>query len=453
MDNLIQKFYSNGKEEEQKYTQFGAFSNSLMKNSSTKLSFIKPNIGLINPAIHNVETASKNQVPKTPVKNNISDDAYLKPKKLIFNSSSDLFNQNNIPKNNFAYSTKNENGLDKESIPSLKTIKQDINTENKKNSTKMQMMEEKMKNLELKSQRLEVINDFFFDMFENNLVKEELKRQRGIKEEKENKEEEDDYIGENLEEKGEKKEYQKKKSNKKKRKDLMINPQLANDEEAYKKQFIEKTDKFSRKYLNTVKTDIGLALVEKQLQKNELLNNITEDILDLKGELMNKLEKLEMKQRAEMKTIAYCLQNSGDDNVENLANRLFGDDILKPDEEILNFNTNINSMNTTTLKFTGSAFNANLFNTNNIQTRKKLNERRQSIDRRNSIERRQSIDRRNSIERRQSIDTNTNTNNEEKTTRIKFKDDDNKNQRRASLFKKKNSNEIIIEENDNDDEN
>ena len=441
MDNLIQKFYSNGKEEEQKYTQFGAFSNSLMKNSGLKF---KPNISLINPAIHNIETSSQNKIPKTPLNNNISnnaDNAFLKPKKLIFNSSSDLFNQNNLPKNNFAYCAKDENSLEKQSIPSLKTIRQDINTENKKNSTKMQMMEEKMKNLELKSQRLEVINDFFFDMFENNLVKEELKRQRGIKEEKENKEEEDDYIGENLEEKGEKKEYQKKKSNKKKRKDLMINPQLANDEEAYKKQFIEKTDKFSRKYLNTVKTDIGLALVEKQLQKNELLNNITEDILDLKGELMNKLEKLEMKQRAEMKTIAYCLQNSGDDNVENLANRLFGDDILKPDEEILNFNTNINSMNTTTLKFTGSAFNANLFNTNNIQTRKKFNERRQSIDRRNSIE------------RRQSIDTNTNTNNEEKTTRIKFKDDDNKNQRRASLFKKKNSNEIIIEENDNDDEN
>ena len=311
------------------------------------------------------------------------------------------------------------------------------------------MMEEKMKNLELKSQRLEVINDFFFAMFENNLVKEELKRQRGIKEEKENKEEEDDYIGENLEEKGEKKEYQRKKRNKKK--DLMINPQLANDEEAYKKQFIEKTDKFSRKYLNTVKKDIGLALVEKQLQKNELLNNITEDILDLKGELMNKLEKLEMKQRAEMKTIAYCLQNSGDDNVENLANRLFGDDILKPDEEILNFNTDINSMNTTNLKFTGSAFNGNLFRTNNIQSRKKFNERRQSIDRRNSIERRQSINRRNSIERRQSIDTNnTNTNNEEKATRIKFKDDGGGLPRKSIFYNKKNSNEIIIEENDDE---
>ena len=81
MDNLIQKFYSNGKEEEQKYTQFGAFSNSLMKNS--KLTFIKPNIGLVNPTIHNMETASQNQIPKTPNKPVISNDAYLKPKKLI----------------------------------------------------------------------------------------------------------------------------------------------------------------------------------------------------------------------------------------------------------------------------------------------------------------------------------------------------------------------------------
>ena len=135
MDNLIQKFYSNGKEEEQKYTQFGAFSNSLMKNSGLK--FIKPNIGLVNPAIHNMEnTSTKLQpppqqltqiIPKTPNKTVISNDTYLHPKKLIFNSSSDLFNQNNIPKNNFAYSSKDENGLEKQSIPSLKTIRQDIN--------------------------------------------------------------------------------------------------------------------------------------------------------------------------------------------------------------------------------------------------------------------------------------------------------------------------------------
>ena len=428
MDNLIQKFYSNGKEEEQKYTQFGAFSNSLMKNSATKFNF-KPNIQLINPAIHNVESTSQNQIPKTPVKNIISDDAYLKPKKLIFNSSSDLFNQN-IPKNNFAYSTKNENGLEKESIPSLKTIKQDINTENKKNSTKMQMMEEKMKNLELKSQRLEVINDFFFDMFENNLVKEELKRQKGIKEEKEDKEEEN--FTENLEERKDKKEYQKKKKQKKKKKELIKNPQFANDEESYMNQFIERTDKISRKYLDNIKTDIGLFLMEHQLKKNDAINNITVDILDLQGELMNKLNSLEMKQKAEMKTIAYCLQNSGDDNVENLATRLFADDLLKQDEDISNFNTYKNSMNTTALKTTRSAFNNdNLFSTK-FHPRKQLNERNSSIDK-----------------IRQSIDTNIN--NDQRNSKFQFKEEENKIRTRSpSIFKKANGNEIIIEENDDE---
>ena len=405
MDNLIQKFYSNGKEEEQKYTQFGAFSNSLMKNS--KLTFIKPNIGLVNPTIHNVETDSQNQIPKTPNKPVISNDAYLKPKKLIFNSSSDLFNQN-IPKNNFAYSANDENNnIEKHSIPSLQTMKQDINKENKKNSTKMQMMEEKMKNLELKSQRLEVINDFFFDMFENNLVKEELKRQKGIKEEKE-----EDYGKEEIEERSEVKEKQRKKRHKKKKKELAINPQLINDEEAFENNFKEKTDKFARKYLNTVKTDLGLLLVEKQIQKNELLNNITEEILDLKGDLMNKLEKLEMKQKSEIKTLAYCLQNSGDDKVENLANRLFGDDVLKPEEENLNFNyTDMNSMDTTGLKFTGTAFNnGSLFRTT-IQQRK----------RKSSIE----------------------TNNEEKSTNVKFKEG-NGIRRRSSLIGKDNNEENRI---------
>ena len=208
-----------------------------------------------------------------------------------------------------------------------------------------------------------------------------------------------------------------------KKKELTINPQLINDEETLVNVFKEQTDKFSRKYLNNVKTDIGLSLVEHQLKKNEALNNITEDILDLKGELMNKLNRMEMKQRAEMKTIAYCLQNSGDDLVENLATRLFSEDILKPEEEILKFNTAINSMSTTGLQFTGSAFNnTNLFKTN-IGSRK----------------------------RRQSIDTN-NTNNDDKSSKIKFKDSENttnKNIRRKSnFFTKKNSENIIIEEKD-----
>ena len=399
MDNLIQKFYSNGKEEEQKYTQFGAFSNSLLKNSGTKFNFIKPNISVVNSAIHNVETKTQISIPKTPNKDIISNNTYLNPKKLIFNSSSDLFNQN-IPKNNFAYSTKNNNDINQEPIPSLKTVKQNINTENKKNSTKMQMMEEKMKNLELKSQRLEVINDFFFDMFENNLVKEELKRQKGIKEIKEEKEKnEEDIEKEESENPLKNNEKKRRRKNGKKKKEIVIN-NPEEEEEQMMNEFIEKTDKISRKYLNNIKTDLGLALVEKQLQKNELLNDITEEILDLKGDLMNKLERLEMKQKAEIKTIAYCLQNSGDDKVENLATRLFGEDILKPDEEILNYNSGVDSMNTTDLKFTGSVFNTNLFKTKVLKEtrRASINKRRSSIDKRRS-----SIDDGNRIRRKSTM--------------------------------------------------
>ena len=401
MDNLIQKFYSNGKEEEQKYTQFGAFSNSLLKNSGTKFNFIKPNISVVNPAIHNVETKTQISIPKTPNKDIISNNTYLNPKKLIFNSSSDLFNQN-IPKNNFAYSTKNNNDINQEPIPLLKTVKQNINTENKKNSTKMQMMEEKMKNLELKSQRLEVINDFFFDMFENNLVKEELKRQKEIKEEKEKNEE--DIEKEESENPLKNNEKKRRRKNGKKKKEIVIN-NPEEEEEQMMNEFIEKTDKISRKYLNNIKTDLGLALVEKQLQKNELLNDITEEILDLKGDLMNKLERLEMKQKAEIKTIAYCLQNSGDDKVENLATRLFGEDILKPDEEILNYNSGVDSMNTTDLKFTGSVFNTNLFKTKVLKEtrRASINKRRSSIDKRRS-----SIDDGNRIRRKSTMLDSTN---------------------------------------------
>ena len=404
MDNLIQKFYSNGKEEEQKYTQFGAFSNSLLKNSGTKFNFIKPNISVVNPAIHNVEKKTQISIPKTPNKDIISNNTYLNPKKLIFNSSSDLFNQN-IPKNNFAYSTKNNNDINQEPIPSLKTVKQNINTENKKNSTKMQMMEEKMKNLELKSQRLEVINDFFFDMFENNLVKEELKRQKEIKEIKEEKEKnEEDIEKEESENPLKNNEKKRRRKNGKKKKEIVIN-NPEEEEEQMMNEFIEKTDKISRKYLNNIKTDLGLALVEKQLQKNELLNDITEEILDLKGDLMNKLERLEMKQKAEIKTIAYCLQNSGDDKVENLATRLFGEDILKPDEEILNYNSGVDSMNTTDLKFTGSVFNTNLFKTKVLKEtrRASINKRRSSIDKRRS-----SIDDGNRIRRKSTMLDSTN---------------------------------------------
>ena len=158
MDNLIQKFYSNGKEE-QKYTQFGAFSHSLLKNSSPDLNFKtttlpKISIGTINPSIHNLDTT--NQLQKTPnksIKIQDAQESFLRPKKLIFNGINDLNNKTILNKMDIS-NTQNK-------IPSLNTIKQNMNVESKKNDTKMQIMEEKMKKLELKNQRLEVINDFF----------------------------------------------------------------------------------------------------------------------------------------------------------------------------------------------------------------------------------------------------------------------------------------------------
>ena len=372
MDNLIQKFYSNGKEEEQKYTQFGALSNNL--NFKTT-SFIKPNIGTINPAMHNMETATTH-IPKTPNRTTqMTQESFLRPTKLIFNGSSDLFNKSTLPSNKFL-NNDNINTVTKTegNIPSLHTMKQNFNLESKKNATKMQMMEEKMKNLELKSQRLEVINDFFFDMFENNLVKEEMKRQQNLKDNKdkiENKENEPD---------GEERK-QRKKSKKKKIKNIKKDFFAKNTEEMEINEFKNKTKSFARNYLNSVKNDIGMLMVEEQLRKNEELQNMTEDIIGLKGDLLNQLERMQMVQNLQMKKIAYCLQNSGDEGIENLANRIFGDNILKTNSNDNGAgNSEYNSFNNT--RISGSAFTPreSLFKTN-VRTVKQSNNstRRQSL--------------------------------------------------------------------------
>ena len=376
MDNLIQKFYSNGKEEEQKYTQFGALSTNL--NFKTT-SFIKPNIGTINPAIHNIETTSTH-IPKTPNKTTqMTQEKFLRPTKLIFKGSSDLFNKSTLPSkkfldnNNITTVTKTENN-----IPSLHTMKQNFNLESKKNATKMQMMEEKMKNLELKSQRLEVINDFFFDMFENNLVKEEMKRQQNLKDNKDNKDnnenKEDESDGEERK--------QRKKSKKSKRKNIKnikMDIFAKNKEEMEINEFKNKTKSFSRNYLNNIKNDIGLLMVEEQLRKNEELQNMTEDIIGLKGDLLNQLERMQMAQNLQMKKIAYCLQNSGDEGIEHLANRLFGDNILKSNNDGAG-NSMVNSFNNT--RISGSIYNPrdSLFNTNMKTIKQSTNStRRQSF--------------------------------------------------------------------------
>jgi len=332
MDNLIQKFYSNGKEEEQKYTQFGAFSSRLVKNPFSNINLdtsqiIKPNIGTINPSIHNRETVTK--MHKTPT---ITQESFLQPKNLVFNSARDLLGKSIMTRNYFENNIKDTNmhtiNVTPNKLPSLHTIKQNLNMESKKNATKMQIMEEKMKNLELKNQRLEVINDFFFDMFENNLVKEELKRQKGIKEyNNKNDNKNNDNNESDTEEK-----RPKKKIKKIKRRNLFktdLGAQKRKELDMDINNFKEKTKGFARNYLNTVKNNIGISLIDEQLRKREELQNVAEDIIELKGDLLNKLENMQNNQELQMKKIAYCLQNSGDEQIERLANRVFGDNILK----------------------------------------------------------------------------------------------------------------------------
>ena len=104
------------------------------------------------------------------------------------------------------------------------------------------------------------------------------------------------------------KEVDKIQKDEKKKKEIIINPKEITDEETFKNEFIKKTDNISKNYLSNIKNQIGILLVEQQLNKNETLNNMTEDILDLKGDLLNKLEQMEMKQKAEIKTIAFLMR-------------------------------------------------------------------------------------------------------------------------------------------------
>ena len=171
MDSIIEKFYnSGGQGETNKFTQFGAFTNNPLKlsrlsHSSKSPLPVRPMITTVNSAFHNTDVKPSNITLNSNYNHLISQKDFLRPQNLAFNSSSDLLYNNPVQ-------------AKKRYNSEFNALQDNVYSETKKNNTKMQMMEEKMKNLELKSQRLEVINDFFFDMFENNLVKEEINKQR-----------------------------------------------------------------------------------------------------------------------------------------------------------------------------------------------------------------------------------------------------------------------------------
>ena len=317
MDNIIQKFYSNGKEGPAQYTQFGAYSSNMITNKNPisslgvkTISDIKPAYVKIEPKTQTLNYKSRPYAPIKPPK--MTQEEFLRPKNLVFNSSSDMLYDN------LRYNPRGEIGLMKENLSLM----------NKKNATKIQMIEEKMKNLELKNQRLEVINDFFFDMFENNLVRDEINKNRKLKaEEEENKilnEDNDYYVDTN--ERNQNYYRKKRKKFKKSRSEINLNRY-----DIYKRQqfdplaFQQKTAMNAREILNNIKKNLGTYLVEEELKKNEQYQSLNEGINELKADLNNKLDRIQQSQKKQMQKIYYCLLNSGDKNVENAAFKLLND--------------------------------------------------------------------------------------------------------------------------------
>lgn len=194
-------------------------------------------------------------------------------------------------------------------------ILEDNEINGKKYASKVQMMEEKMKNLELKSQRLEVINDFFFDMFENNLVKDQLLKQQkeNMKQNSEENEESDS---------GSEEDYKRSKKRGKRYKESNESSNPILDFEP--KEFQQQTLKNATKILKLIKKEIGDYVLEDQLKKNEEIQAMNEEILDLKHDLYNRLLRLKQRQKNQMETLSFILKNSDNQKIEGLAKRLIG---------------------------------------------------------------------------------------------------------------------------------
>ena len=320
MDSIIEKFYnSGGPYETNKFTQFGAFqTNGLRTGLSHSSKFplpVRSMISTVNSSIHNTNNKPSNITINTNLNHIPSQKDFLRPQNLAFNSSSDLLFTGPVKthkRNNSEYNA----------------LQNNMYAETKKNNTIMQMMEEKMKNLELKSQRLEVINDFFFDMFENNLVKEEIEKQRERAAElqkKKNKEEGLDSSSSSSDSESTNKKRKKKK--KKKNGKLNLNDydkdKFIKKEEFNPQKYQEDTFKHTKDVLENIKKNVSNYMFEEELKKNEQLQIMGEEINELKSRLVNQLEKMQMSQKHQMEKIAFCLLNSGKGNMENLALHLF----------------------------------------------------------------------------------------------------------------------------------
>ena len=293
MDSLLEKFYNGGSLQSRNgFTRFSAFHPNSSMNvglaPATKSPLpVRPLISTVNSTNINI-----NHKPNLTINTNYNN--LVTNNNLAFNSSSDLLY------NNPGYTHKRYN--------SEYNIRNNTIADIKRNDTKMQMMEEKMKNLELKSQRLEVINDFFFDMFENNYKEEGYEVSSSSESESET-----DSVSQNNKK-------AKKNKKKKKHKNLNLNTYDINnmkkkekfDPIKYQKNKLE----YNKDVLEKIRKNVADYLFEEELKKNEQIQIMGEHINELKSKLISKLDKMEMNQQHQIEKIMFCLINSGEaDNI------------------------------------------------------------------------------------------------------------------------------------------
>ena len=326
MDSILEKFYNGGSSNEiNKFSQFGAFQTNALKltnlsHSSKSPLPVRPMLSTVNSTLHKSNNKPTNITINTNFTHIPSQKDFLRPNNLQFNGSSDLLYNNPIKTHKRCNSEYN-------------ALQNNVYAETKKNNTKMAMMEEKMKNLELKSQRLEVINDFFFDMFENNLVKEEINKQREkaaeLQKQKNREEGLESSSSSSSDSESDDKKKKKKKNFKKKNKNGKLNLNDLDKDKYVKKdefdpqKYQEKTFKHTKDVLENIKKNVSNYIFEEELKKNEQIQIIGEEINDIKSKLVNQLEKMQMTQKHQMEKITFCLLNSGNGNMENLAFHLF----------------------------------------------------------------------------------------------------------------------------------
>ena len=99
---------------------------------------------------------------------------------------------------------------------------------------------------------------------------------------------------------------------------------------------------------------MGIYLFEEELKKNEQLQIIGEEINELRSKLINHVEKMQMAEKNNLEKVTFCLLNSANGEMEDLAFLLFRS---KNSEGIIPKESSLNSRKNSILNKKNSLFN------------------------------------------------------------------------------------------------